>query len=378
MTHYAFVDVETTGLDVQDSSIVEIGIISTNERGEIFDRYETLINPLRKMAATKIHGIRATAISAAPTFELIAADVAERLDGAVVVACNARFDSSFVGHAMEEVGGHITRDWTCAMAAASSQLPNLSRRRLTDVAATLGLEPDGLLHSASADADLCARVFFALPSRPSPSRCRAAAFMHAYRVPPMPRSIADDQGTSRRPFSQVRSLEVSGPANVALIAELKDVFADNVVTLNEAKSVSTLIDSERLTAGDVLAGFNQYLEEEITAVLADGVVDAEERLKLRAISHHLGYPAPYIERRLAGEPAPSLDFLLAPGISVVFTGLSDEDSWDLTLRCAEQGVAIRHSVSKATDLVVYDGSPTTRKATKATELSIPLMPLLEF
>lgn len=377
MTHYAFVDVETTGLDVTDSSIVEIGIVATNEHGVVIDEYETVINPLHKMAATKIHGIRASTIAAAPTFELVAAEIAERLDGAVLVAYNARFDSKFVGRAMADVGGTLSGDWTCAMTTATHQLPQLLRRRLVDVADSLGVAFDGDAHSAGGDARVCAEVFFALPGRPAGTPCAAAALL-SRRVPALRRVDADDHGASRKPVASNRSLELSRPVDRALIAEIRSVFDDNVVTLAEAKSIVHQADTAGLTAGDLLAAYNSFLDEELGAVLADGYVDADERLKLRVISHHLGFPAPYIEARLGGAGRPELARWLVPGMATVFTGFQEDEAWYLTQLCAELGIAVRHGVAKTTDLVVHDGPPTTGKARKATELGIPLMPISDF
>lgn len=164
-----------------------------------------------------------------------------------------------------------------------------------------------------------------------------------------------------------------------IAAALHEAFADGKVTLAEVKGLAAACESAGLTAGDLVAAFNQFLDEELLTVLADGTVDSDERQRLRVISHHLGFPAPYIERRLLGEPRPDdLGADLQPGLTVVFTNVDDEVEWRLGRLAAFAGLCVRHDVSKTTDLVVFDGQPTTGKATKAMELGIPLMPLAEF
>ena len=107
MARFVFLDVETTGLNIADSCIVEIAIVTTNESGQIVDRYESVLNPLTRMAATKIHGIRATTVAAAPTFPLIVAEVLERIDGSTVVAYNADFDRRFVEEEVRRACGDL-------------------------------------------------------------------------------------------------------------------------------------------------------------------------------------------------------------------------------------------------------------------------------
>ncbi len=132
------------------------------------------------------------------------------------------------------------------------------------------------------------------------------------------------------------------------------------------------------TTGDLVASFNLFLEEALDKILSDGVVDDDERQHLRVISHHLGFPAPYMESRLSGAPPPRFSGDLQPGIDVVFTNFGPDLEWHTTARCALRGVAVRHNVSRSIDLVVYAGQPSTTKAARARELGIPLMRVTEF
>lgn len=62
------VDVKTTGLYDADR-IVEVAAVTLNPRGRVVDEWDTLVNPERDVGPTHLHGVSATMVSAAPTFE---------------------------------------------------------------------------------------------------------------------------------------------------------------------------------------------------------------------------------------------------------------------------------------------------------------------
>ena len=71
----AVVDVETTGLYNADR-VVEIGVVTLDEHGVVLDRFETLVNPNRDVGPVWLHGITASMVAQAPTFDDIAGEVA--------------------------------------------------------------------------------------------------------------------------------------------------------------------------------------------------------------------------------------------------------------------------------------------------------------
>lgn len=97
-TYFAFLDVETTGLDPNSGDkICEIAVVKTLD-GQIADEFVTLINPGRNIPerAVSIHGITQTMVNRAPLFRDIANDLLDFLNDTVVVAHNARFDLEFL------------------------------------------------------------------------------------------------------------------------------------------------------------------------------------------------------------------------------------------------------------------------------------------
>lgn len=376
MERLAFVDVETTGLDPTESRIVEIEILITDLNGHLVDSFESVVNPLTRMAATKVHGIRASTVAAAPTFEMLAPEISQRLQNTTVIAYNASFDSSFVTAELSKAGGALAGDWFCAMTHAA-QSGKVTQRKLVDVAAELGLQQEGEAHSAFVDADLCRQVFFALPPVAALPRI-SCTFPVRQQVPPLPRSGAINQGTSRRPVVPDRSLSRTDANLAPIVEELREAFEDHELSLRETKALASKATTHGLSAGDLIAAFNDFLDIELVKILEDGVVESEERAWLRAVSHHLGFPAPYVESRLSGATRPQFSDDLQPGMIVVFTDLWVEEEWDLTMACADAGIAVRSTMSKGVDLLVAAEGATTGKVRRANELGTPIMSVSNF
>ena len=61
--------------------IVEIGIVRVSADGSTVDEYATLINPMRDVGPTHVHGITQEDVAHAPTFVEALGDVLARLAG---------------------------------------------------------------------------------------------------------------------------------------------------------------------------------------------------------------------------------------------------------------------------------------------------------
>lgn len=142
--HFCVIDLETTGLYNADR-IVEIALVVLDGATlEIVDEYDTLVNPMRDVGPTGRHGITASMVSAAPTFEEIAGTVARIVDGATLVAHNLVFDGRFLTNEFERHG--------VAMDAGSGVCTlKLSGSRLEQASAAFGIELQHA-HQALADA----------------------------------------------------------------------------------------------------------------------------------------------------------------------------------------------------------------------------------
>ena len=78
--NYSVIDTETTGLwSTGHDRVAEIAIVTLSPKGEVIERWETLINPQRDLGKQSLHGIRAADVLSAPTFKDVADEIAWRL-----------------------------------------------------------------------------------------------------------------------------------------------------------------------------------------------------------------------------------------------------------------------------------------------------------
>lgn len=95
---FAFLDVETTGLDPsQGDRVCEIAVLKT-VNGSIVSEFATLVNPGRAIpqSAVSVHGITDMMVRRAPFFRDIAKDLLAAIKDSVIVAHNAKFDLGFL------------------------------------------------------------------------------------------------------------------------------------------------------------------------------------------------------------------------------------------------------------------------------------------
>lgn len=127
----AIVDLETTGADPTRDRITEIAILLT-EGDTLLEQWSTLVNPERPIP-TRIQdliGITDSMVSDAPRFAELAAAVRKRLDGAVFVAHNVRFDYNFLRAAFEREGQAFHVPALCSVKFSRALYPQFSRHGL--------------------------------------------------------------------------------------------------------------------------------------------------------------------------------------------------------------------------------------------------------
>ncbi|MFL2982543.1 MAG: exonuclease domain-containing protein [Candidatus Poseidoniaceae archaeon] len=84
-------DLETTGISTNNDRIVQIALIGADVDGSPI-HYEVLINPQRPIpsGASNVHGIYDSDVRTKPVFKNFANEIAQLMNGAVVVGHNAR------------------------------------------------------------------------------------------------------------------------------------------------------------------------------------------------------------------------------------------------------------------------------------------------
>ncbi len=99
-----FLDTETTGLSFKDNHrIVEIACIETKDLIPTKNFFHKLINPQRSVPedAFKIHGFSTEFLSSKVTFDKIADDLLNFIEGKKIIIHNAPFDLGFLNHELK-------------------------------------------------------------------------------------------------------------------------------------------------------------------------------------------------------------------------------------------------------------------------------------
>ena len=164
-------DTETTGLfPSQGHRVVEIGAVryEPGPKGpwQVAAEFGQLLQPGRRMepGATRVNGITDADLVREPRFDDIADQLLELLDGALVVAHNARFDAEFLGmelhlahhRAQDEPARALPNPWLCTMLLARHHI-YFGGNSLGHIARTLGVRA-GRAHRALNDVYVTAEV----------------------------------------------------------------------------------------------------------------------------------------------------------------------------------------------------------------------------
>lgn len=154
-------DVETTGLDITNDRITEIGAVRIVD-GKIVDCFTTLVNPQVKISAkiTELTGIDDEMVRSKPTFSEICGDFYKYIDGAVMVAHNASFDMSMMRAHFDRENYVFQNDYYDTLKISRSTVKGLSNYKLNTVCDHFGIE--FLHHRAMSDAHATAKLFIEL------------------------------------------------------------------------------------------------------------------------------------------------------------------------------------------------------------------------
>ena len=157
------VDTETNGLAGDLCELTEVGAVLVGG-GELHDTFDSLVRTERPLSRgiQRFTGITQAMVDSAPPAREVLEEVAGLLDGRVLIAHSARFDTRVLRQAFE----HAELDWPrppalCTVQLARRFAPLVTRRGLAALAGSLGIDVDEV-HRALPDAVTCARVFCAL------------------------------------------------------------------------------------------------------------------------------------------------------------------------------------------------------------------------
>jgi DNA polymerase-3 subunit epsilon len=157
------VDTETNGLAGDLCEVTEVGAVLVGG-GELHETFDSLVRTERPLSRgiQRFTGITQAMVDAAAEPREVLEELAGLLEGRVLIAHSARFDSNVLRLAFERCG----LDWPgppvlCTVQLARRFAPLARKRSLAPLAESLGIDVTEV-HRALPDALTCARVFCAL------------------------------------------------------------------------------------------------------------------------------------------------------------------------------------------------------------------------
>lgn len=151
---FAVIDTETTGFNKRYDRIIELAVARFDESFRLVDQWHTLINPDGKQIKNShIHGITNADVAHAPTFPEVYTEFAARVDGMVLMAHNAPFDSKMILAEAERItpdGEDVYFPFVDTIALAK-QMVSLRSYKLSALLDHVGLH-NPQSHAAIADA----------------------------------------------------------------------------------------------------------------------------------------------------------------------------------------------------------------------------------
>lgn len=191
-------DTETTGLDVRQDRIVQVGAVRlTGGRSENLQAFERLVAPGVPIppASARIHGIRDEDVASSPGFAAVAVELAAFIGDAVVVGHSIQFDLAMLRHEARRHGVAWREPRALDVAFLAAGLDReLVDSSLDSLALRFGVEVSGR-HTALGDARATAAVFAAL-----------LPHMQAAGI----RTLGEAENLSRRSVDQIARQEQAG------------------------------------------------------------------------------------------------------------------------------------------------------------------------
>jgi len=382
---YVSFDVETTGLYKNDR-IVEIGFVAFSD-GKVIEEWSTLLNPLRDIGKSNIHGITSSMVSTAPLFEDVINDIFRMINGRVLVAHNLSFDARMLIQEFNRANtqGEIGKGF-CTMVASRRVLAG-SGDSLAATCAELGVEYTKA-HSALGDARMTMQIFQKLmedEQEITPAYVEYQKGVNPSRVLVREAFLSepDDALDRIRAFTQKIPFPTSDEKSVAYLLLLNMAMQDLVISKSEQSeldhwAIDLGISKEELT--DLHQG---YLDSFIQAALRDGVITIQERDMIEMVGKALKLQVSIPD---GPQPIQANEDNLSVGKRVCFTGEASGfsgtaiDRGDLEALAAKVGLhPVRDVTKKGCDLLVAaDVSSMSGKAKKAKEWGIPVISVEKF
>ena len=296
-------DVETTGLFPGGADrIVEIAIIRLDKNGQFVNSYSALVNPMRDIGATHVHGIRAVDVKNAPLFQDIAGDLIKLFTGTALVAHNVSFDRRFLYAEFARMNVGLP-DMPCYCTMQLSKLADrgVPGRKLDVLCEYFGINLKNA-HTAYADAKATAKLFTlcvnqlggweSLDSRlhftkPMSSDCYSWPKIEPSGIHYSRKNASEE---INRKSTYIEGLVARLPAGASdepitdqYFTLLDRVLEDRIVDEDEIYQIELLANELEMTRDQAILAHKQYMEKLFLVALDDGMVSKSELSDLDAV-----------------------------------------------------------------------------------------------
>lgn len=149
---YVVIDTETTGLDPDFDSIIEVSAVRFAD-GQMVGSFSSLVNYGCQIDEfiTELTGITNEMLDEAPGPETVIPHFLEFVGNSILIAHNANFDINFLyDAAMAYGGGPLTNNFVDTLRIARKVFRSLQHHRLSDIAEACGID-QAQAHRAEAD-----------------------------------------------------------------------------------------------------------------------------------------------------------------------------------------------------------------------------------
>lgn len=398
---FAVIDFETTGFSPnKGDKVVEIGLVLLDQHGDPESTFSTLINPGRDVGATKIHGITATDVIDAPSFEDVAPGLLQMINGRVIVAHNASFDTNFLVAEFNSAGILIDKGSLpviCTMKMATEMLPGVGRS-LAACCEAYDIDIENAhcaLDDAIATAKLLRSYFEQEPNFFLWDRVIEQSSLFVWPSVPAQVPPTKQRGeilTVEEPVLTKYITKLPDAAETAedrgLLRLFDDIFSDGLMTLEEASLVDAYVEEVGMDAKKLAALKDQYFLDLVNVAWADGVLNAAEIAGIHYVGKLMGKSLAEIKSKIEylkdeiSEEAPNFarfTIHLEEGDHIVLTGEMPLSRSHYEQIASENGLICWPSVTKKVKVVVaQDPNTLSGKAKRARLIGIPVVSLEDF
>lgn len=188
---FVFIDLETTGGRPPGDRIIEIGLKRV-VAGAVVDEWQTLVNPQRAISPfiENYTGISNAMVHEAPVFSAIADTLKHKLEGAVFVAHNARFDYSFVKSEFRRANIPFSAKVLCTVKLSRQLYPQYIKHGMDALIERHQL-PEAPRHRAMGDVDSMLAFYFHALSECGDDAVEVA-INHILKRPSLPSHLPSD------------------------------------------------------------------------------------------------------------------------------------------------------------------------------------------